>query len=82
MKLTVSGVTFTVNDETYIGTHRTAPVSFMTDCKSYTTKCKSDTANCKFCQNLQSVTVAINTIWLTSTRGGPLKSNPVLPGGD
>ena len=42
MELTVSGITFTVgdetfyiDDETYIGTHRTAPVSFMTDCKKF-----------------------------------------------
>ena len=27
---TVSGITFTVGDEAYIGTHRTAPVSFIT----------------------------------------------------
>ena len=32
---------FTVSDETYIGTDRTVPVSFVTDCKSYTTDCKS-----------------------------------------
>ena len=72
---------FTVSDETYIGTHRTVPVSFMTDCKSYATNCKSDMADCKFCQNLQLAMVAINAIWLTITRGG-LKLNPVCPGGD
>ena len=60
---------FTVSDKTYIGTHKTVPVSFMTDCKSYTTDCKSDMADCKFCQNLQLVTVAINAIQLTITRG-------------
>ena len=81
MKLTVSGITFTVGDETYIGTHRTVPVGFMTDCKSYTTNCKSDTANCcKFCQNLQSVTVAINAIWLTITRG-VIEIKPSMPQG-
>ena len=76
MKLTVGGITlqsvtklFTVREETYIGIHRTVPVSFMTNCKSYTTDCKSDMANCNFCQNLQSVTVAINAIWITITRG-------------
>ena len=72
---------FTVGDKTYIGTHRTVPVSFMTDCKSYTTNCKSDTADCKFCQNLQSVMVAINAIQLTITRVGQLKSNPLHPRG-
>ena len=60
---------FTVVEETYMGTHRTAPVSFIADCKSYTTDCKSDMANCKFCQSLQLATVAVNTIWLTITRG-------------
>ena len=62
MKLTVDGITFTVGDKTYIGTHRTVPVSFVTICKSYATDCKSDMANCKFYQNLQLVTVAINAI--------------------
>ena len=61
---------FTVNDETYIGTHRTAPISFVTDCESYTTDCKSDNSTCKFHQPLQSVTVARTTIWLTITRRG------------
>ena len=39
IKLTVGGITFTVSDETftvsdeiYICTHRTVPVSFMTNC--------------------------------------------------
>ena len=73
---------FTVGDETYIGTHRTVPVSFMTNCKSYATNCKSDTADYNFCQNLQLVEVAINAIQLTITRGGQLKSNPVHPWGD
>ena len=59
---------FTVSDETYIGTHRTAPVSFITHCY-------------KFCQLLQSVTFNRTAIWLTITRGG-LTSNPVHPGGD
>ena len=68
---------FTVGDETYIGTHRTAPVSFFTDCKSYATDCKSDDSACKFCQPLQSVTIARTAIWLTITRGGRLKSDPV-----
>ena len=30
---TVSGVTFSVSNEAYIGTHMTAPVSLITDCK-------------------------------------------------
>ena len=87
MKLTVSGITFTVGDktftvgdETYIGTHRTAPISFMANCKSYTTNCKSDTADCKFCQNLQSVTVAVNAIQLTITRGA-IEIKPSTPWG-
>ena len=66
---------------TYIGTHRTAPVSFVTDCKNYATNCKSDDSACKFCQLLQSVTVTRTAIWLTITRGGQLKSNTVRPGG-
>ena len=52
---TVGGVTFTVGDETftvgdeaYIGTQRTVPVSFVTDCKSYVTNCKSENSACKF----------------------------------
>ena len=72
---------FTVGDETYIGTHRTVPVSFITDCKSYATDCKSNDSACKFCQPLQSVTIARTAIWLTITRGGQLKSNPVHPRG-
>ena len=64
---------FTVGDESYIGTHRTVPVSFITDCKS-------DNSTCKFCQPSQSVTVTRTTIWLTITRG-QLKSNPVCPRG-
>ena len=72
---------FTVGDETYIGKHRTVPVSFMTDCKSYTTDGKSDTADCKFRQNVQSVTVAINAIRLTITRGGVIEIKPSTPRG-
>ena len=56
-------MTFTVGDETYIGTHRTVPVSFITNCKS-------DDSTCKFCQPLQSVTVVRTTIQVTITRGG------------
>ena len=67
---TVSGITFTVSDETYIGTHRTAPVSFVTNCKSYATDCKIDNRAWKFCQLLQSVTIARTVIQLTVTRGG------------
>ena len=69
---------FTVGDETYIGTHRTVPVSFMTDCKSYTTNYKSDTTNCKFYQHFQSATLAINAIQLTIT--GVLISYAPPPG--
>ena len=72
---------FTVGDETYIGTYRTVPLSFVTDCKNYATNCKSDDSACKFCQPLQSVTIARTTIRLTITRGGRLKSDPVRPGG-
>ena len=72
---------FTVGNETYIGTHRTVPVSFITDCKSYAIDCKSDDSDCKFCQPLQSVTIAKTAIQLTITRGGRrLKSDPVRPG--
>ena len=73
---TVSHETFTVSDKTY----RCCPVctylsfitnckSFMTDCKSYATDCKSENSTCKFCQLLQSVTIARVAIWLTVTRG-------------
>ena len=72
---------FTVGDETYIGTHRTVPVSFVTDCRSYATDCKSNDSAYKFCQPLQSVTIGRTTIRLTITRGRRLKSNPVRPGG-
>ena len=61
---------FTVSDETYIGTHRIVPVSFITDCKSYATNCKSDNSTCTFCQPLQSLTIAGTAIWLTITKGG------------
>ena len=53
---------FTVGDETYIGTHRTVPVSFVTNCKS-------DNSTCKLCQPLQLVTVARTAVWLAITRG-------------
>ena len=46
------------------------PVSFITNCKSYATDCKIDNNTCKFCQLLQSVTIARTTIWLTVTGGG------------
>ena len=72
---------FTVVDETNIGTHRTVPVSFVTNCKSYTIDCKSDMANCKFCQNLQLARVAINTIWSTITRWGDWNQTQYTPGG-
>ena len=39
------------------------------------------TADCKFCQNLQSATVAINTILLIITRGGAIEIKPSTPGG-
>ena len=71
---------FTVSGETYIGTHRTVPVSFVTNCKSYATNCKSDNSICKFCHPLQLVTVPGTAILLTSQ--GCLKWNPVCPGGD
>ena len=54
---------FTIGDGTYIGTHRTVPISFVSDCKS-------DNSPCKFRQPLQSVTIAGTTIQLTNTRGG------------
>ena len=56
---------FTVSDETYIGTHRTMPVTFITDCKSYASNCKSDMANYK----------------LTITRGGggEIEIKPSMP---
>ena len=74
---TVGHKTFTVGDETY----RPCPVctylsfitdckSFVTDCKSYATDCKSENSACKFCQLLQSVTIARVAIRLTVTRGG------------
>ena len=73
---------FTVSDETYIGTHRRAPVSFITDCKSYANNCKSDDSTCKFCQPLQSVMVIGTAIWLTS-QGGVIEIKPSTPqGGD
>ena len=72
---------FTVGDETYIGTHRTATVSFITNCKSYACNCKSDTGNCKFCQNLQLATVTGTAIWLTITRGH-WNQTLYAPGGD
>ena len=72
---------FTVGDETYIGTHRTAPVSFVTDCKSYATDCKSNDSACNFCQPLQSVTISGTAIQLTITRGGAIEIKPSTPGG-
>ena len=78
MKLTVGGVTFTVGDETYIGTHRTVPVSFMTVKVAPPTV--KVTVDCKFCQNLQLVMVAINAIWLTIIRG-VIEIKPSTPWG-
>ena len=49
--------------------HRTAPVSFVTECKSYTSDCKSDNRACKCCQPLQ---LRFTAIQLTVTRGGLL----------
>ena len=70
MKLTGTIVIFTVGDETYIGTHRTVPVSLIANCKSYATDCKRDNSACKFCQPLQSVTITRTAIQLTITMGG------------
>ena len=89
MKLTVTVVTFTVGDETFysqwwnLHTHRTVPVSFITDCKSYATNCKSDDSTCKFHQLLQLVTITRTTIQLTITRGGSdWNQTEYAPGGD
>ena len=61
--------------------HRTAPVSFITDCKSYATNCKSNDSTCKFCQPLQSVTISGIAIRLTITRGGAIEIKPSTPRG-
>ena len=54
--------------------------SFMTDCKSFVTNRKSENSACKFCQLLQSVTIARVAIRLTVTRGG-FKSISYAPRG-
>ena len=50
--------------------------------KNHSVTCSNSMADCKFCQNLQLVTVAINTIQLTITRGA-IEIKPSTPwGGD
>ena len=60
---------FTVGDKTCICIHRTAPVSFVTDCNSVFTNCKSFVTDCKNLTVDDETFTVSDAILLTITMG-------------